>query len=67
MYNILWEIIPWHPSTSTIDHTDFILCSFMENSIGLKRVEMAFKGVKPPRSVHTLKPTHKLVHIFYIS
>ena len=39
----------------------------MENYIGLKRVEMTFKGVKPPRSVHTLKPTHKLVHFFYIS
>ena len=64
MYNIFWEIITWHPKTSTIDHPDFMACSSMEISIGLKRVEMVFKGVKPPRCVHTFKPTHKLAHIF---
>ena len=27
------------PSIYTMDHTDFIVCSFMENSIGLKSVK----------------------------
>ena len=33
------EIITYDPSMYTMDHPDFIGCSFMENSIGLKRVK----------------------------
>ena len=36
-YN-LFLIITCDPSIYTMDHPDFIVCSFMENSIGLKRV-----------------------------
>ena len=32
-------IITCCPSIYTMDHPDFIVCSFMENSIGLKRVK----------------------------
>ena len=35
---ICLEIITCNPSIHTIDHPDFIVCSFMENSIGLKRL-----------------------------
>ena len=38
-YNIFWEIITCDPSIYTIDHPDFIVCTFMEFSIGLKRVK----------------------------
>ena len=31
------EIITYVPSVYTVDHPDFIVCSHMENSIGLKR------------------------------
>ena len=42
MQNIL-EIIPSDPSIYTMDHTDFIVCSFVENSIGLKGIiELVF-------------------------
>ena len=34
------EIIICDPSIYTMDYPDFILCSFMENSIGLKRVKL---------------------------
>ena len=34
-----WEIITSDPSVYTMDHPDFIACSFMEYSIGLKRVK----------------------------
>ena len=34
----LLEIMTCDPSVYTMDHPDFIICSFMENSIGLKRV-----------------------------
>ena len=39
-YNIFLEIITCDPSIDTMDHPDFIACSFMENSIGLKRVKV---------------------------
>ena len=32
------EIITCEPSIYTMDHPDFIVCSFLENSISLKRV-----------------------------
>ena len=32
------ELITCHPSVYTMDHPDFIICSFTENFIGLKRV-----------------------------
>ena len=34
-----WEIITFDPSMYTLDHSDFILSSFMENSISHKRVK----------------------------
>ena len=34
------EMITCDPSIYTMDHTDFIVCSFMENFIGLRRVQM---------------------------
>ena len=33
------EIITFDPSIYTMNHPEFIVCRFMENSIGLKRVE----------------------------
>ena len=36
-YNIL-DIISCGPSMHAIGHSDSIVCSFMENSVGLKRV-----------------------------
>ena len=33
-------ILTYDPSIYTVDHPHFIVCSFMENSIGLKRVNM---------------------------
>ena len=33
------EIITCDPSIYTMDHPDFIACSFMENCVGLKRVK----------------------------
>ena len=38
-YNIFFEIITRDPSIYTMDHHDFIVCSFMENSLGLKWVK----------------------------
>ena len=35
---IFWEVIAYDPSIYTMEHPYFIVCSFMENSIGLKRV-----------------------------
>ena len=37
--NIFLEIIPCGPSIYRMDHPGFIVCSFMENSIGLKKVK----------------------------
>ena len=37
-YNIFWEITTCDHSIYTMAHPDFIVCSFMGNSIGLKRV-----------------------------
>ena len=37
-YNIFWEITTSAPSICTMNHPDFIVCSFMESSIGQKRV-----------------------------
>ena len=37
--NIFLKIITCDPSIYTMDHPDFIVCSFMENSIGVKRVK----------------------------
>ena len=37
-YIVFLEIITLDPSIYTMDHSDFIVCSFMENSNGLKRV-----------------------------
>ena len=31
------EIITYDPLVYTMEHPDFIVCSFLENSIGLKR------------------------------
>ena len=44
LYVALWKIPLSNlyyddPSIYTMDHPDFIVCSFMENSIGLKRVK----------------------------
>ena len=39
-YNIFLEIITCVPSVYKMDHPNFIVCSFMENSIGLKRVNI---------------------------
>ena len=36
------KIINCDPSIYTMDHPDFIVCSFMENSIGSKRVKGGF-------------------------
>ena len=36
--NILYEIITCDPSLYTKDLPDFIVCSFMEHFIGLKKV-----------------------------
>ena len=36
------KIITCDPSIYTMEHHDFIVCSFKENSIGLKRVEAIF-------------------------
>ena len=33
------EIITGDPSIYVMDHSDFIVCSFMENSTGLKRFD----------------------------
>ena len=33
------EIITCEPSLYTMDHPDFIVCSFMEKPIGLKKVK----------------------------
>ena len=33
------EIVTYDPLIYTMDHSDFIACSFIENSIGLKRVK----------------------------
>ena len=33
-----WEIITGDPSIYTVDHTDFIVCSYIENLVSLKRV-----------------------------
>ena len=41
---ILFDIITCDPSTYTMDHPDFIVCSFMESSIGLKRVKQWLKA-----------------------
>ena len=40
------EIITCDPLIYTIDHPDFT-CSFMENSIGLKRVEALRRQAQP--------------------
>ena len=37
---ILGEIITCDPSIYTMDHPDFIVCSLMENSIGLKWINL---------------------------
>ena len=37
-YNIFLEIITCDPSIFTMSHPDFIVCSFKERSIGLKRI-----------------------------
>ena len=34
-----WESITFDPSLYTMHHPDFIVCNFMVNSIGLKRVK----------------------------
>ena len=39
---IFWEIIICDPSIYTMDHPIFIVCSFMENSIGLKKITVSF-------------------------
>ena len=36
-YNNVLEIMTYDPSTYTMDHSDFSVFSFMENSIGLKK------------------------------
>ena len=36
-YTILGEIITCDPSKHTMDHSDYLVCSFMETSIGPKR------------------------------
>ena len=38
------QIITCDPSIYTVDHPDFIVCSFMENSIGLKGVIFCFRA-----------------------
>ena len=40
---IFGEILTCDPSIYTMDDPDFIVCSFMENSIGTKRVNIMFQ------------------------
>ena len=39
-----FEIITCDPLLYTMDNPDFIVCSFMENSIDLKRVDVILRG-----------------------
>ena len=51
------KIIIYDPTIYTIDHPDFIVCSFMENSIGLKRIYsyMSLRGSSAKNKSETLK------------
>ena len=50
------EIVNCDTSIYTMDHPDFIVCSFMENSIGLKRVysHMRLQGISAKNKSETL-------------
>ena len=37
-----WEIITCDPSIYAMDYPDLFICSFMENSIGPKRVDVIY-------------------------
>ena len=39
-YNTVLKIITCSPSIYSMDHADLIVCIFMENSFGLKRVNI---------------------------
>ena len=51
-----WEITTIDPSIYAMDHLDFIVCSFMENFFGLKRVKCL-----PRRNCH-MGHGNKFVH-----
>ena len=42
--HMFFEILTCEPSIDVMDHPDFIVCSFMENSIGLKRVKLTISN-----------------------
>ena len=46
-----FEIIIFDPSSYTMDHPHFIVCSFMENSIGLKTIKLSDEVCKMTKIV----------------
>ena len=59
LYNV-FEIITCDASIYTMDHPDFIACSFMEKPIGLKRVNMLsyppYKHIPKQPGLQAAKP-----------
>ena len=55
------KIITCDPSIYIMDHPNFNVCSFMESSIGLKRVKMTLKIGPSPSYNHLSKTVHAKV------
>ena len=53
------EIITYDPSLCRMDHPDCIVCSFMENSIGLKRVKCECLALQTSSLIEKLGMTFK--------